>query len=415
MTAVFTLHDVFPMETMWDGLSPVGGTSGVGGATMPAGRVYRYHSNSLVIGPYPDTMVIFAATSVYVDDTLMINDAPVATGATRVGINTPLYTLPAGDTATVRVREEGGAWAFAAGHLGVIPFGCSLSATQPTEDIVYDVPQNDTLPPAVVPGLTAFIDEIDGTNWWSVTIDTGVSPPAAARAAATPITHDLSASKWEWSKVDQLHYGIRAGGSPSVVSYDGVSATAVAAVTGSAVASGAVSLSMVIHPTTNTAYLFGYQPNGGILGKSVDFVAYSLNLATGATAVAKNWGDAVAFGYNTVGSSSAMSADGTSVWALAGDQPTAGNKAWLVEITLSDWSISEKGEVGTSRMITDNTGMALRGGVLYGFWIDSLVDNGRLEEISMVDGTVTDLGLLQYAEASDSTWRIEGMSSKVLP
>lgn len=130
----FDLTEAFPMEVMWDGLVPLG-------VSVP-GRVNRFHPNSFTIGPYDFHTVIFAHTAIYVDDSLMINDAPVASIFTRVGVNTPLYTLPAGDTATVRVREEGGAWAFAVGHLGVIPYGCALPPAEPGGGVDYPIPSS---------------------------------------------------------------------------------------------------------------------------------------------------------------------------------------------------------------------------------------------------------------------------------
>lgn len=178
---VVSLYDHFPLEEEWDTDCPLGWNDS---------RTDREHTaGPLVLGPYGTDVTLFAATDLFVDDLLTINDEEVLVLGGQICKNTVLLTLPQGDTATIQCWEKGGAWAFAAGYIGVTdqpeclgdadcdpePDGwCELGNTLAIENLVPEMTSNSTpsgtaTASGEVGGDSAWkaMDRNNGTEWTS--------------------------------------------------------------------------------------------------------------------------------------------------------------------------------------------------------------------------------------------------------
>lgn len=91
---------------------------------------WRDHpSGSLEIGPWPVKMVMFSATRIEADDGIFFSlnsgtEELLGSMSSPCVKNTPIKTIPSGQTVRLRTMEAGGAYCWASGVLGVKPYHC---------------------------------------------------------------------------------------------------------------------------------------------------------------------------------------------------------------------------------------------------------------------------------------------------
>lgn len=103
------------------------------GALFPVvSNTWRDHpSGSFTIGPYDLSMIVFSATKLEADDGLFYSKNGATEAEIRCGVsirgmahNTPIVKLNPGQSLRIRCIENGGAYVWASGYIGVKPYVC---------------------------------------------------------------------------------------------------------------------------------------------------------------------------------------------------------------------------------------------------------------------------------------------------